>query len=514
MVAIAPGRLAQQVPSNQDVSIGFDHDMDEASVGARFAVSPRTTGSLLWPSRRQLIYRHQPFKPDTDYRVSLVAGYRDAAGNVNSFNHGWTFRTESAPELAGSSPGAGEQNVDPATTLSLSFTRAMDLRSLAGAVSVSPSVRFSLRPDPGDNRRVLLAPQTLLDPQTVYSVTVTRDAVDLDGNPIRAGSVRDFATGLPRPLRHWVAFLADQAPSSASGPAGIWMVDGNRLPRQLANLDASAFSWSLDGTRLLVHTRAGPWLDVAIGGNVTQLPFEASWAAFLGPDKGYVFLSAGRLQRLNAAGDVVPVDDGVGEAAVAPNGERIAYTVAGREGDEIRGYEVDLRSRYRMQAEAGAVSSLAWSPDGARIAYQVATSDPSRRQLRVRELSGAGGVTTVRSGDLTSVAWQADSRHLIVGASVDSPSGPAARAFRLTLTDNSTRPLAWDEALPAGNLVDVESPVPSPDGHQVAFVGSGPASTGSQLWVVNVDGTGLVPLTSFDAAGFPYSVRAPAWTVS
>jgi hypothetical protein len=123
-------------------------------------------------------------------------------------------------------------------------------------------------------------------------------------------------------------------------------------------------------------------------------------------------------------------------------------------------------------------------------------------------------VSTVRTGDLTSLAWQADSRHLIVGATVDGPSGPAARAFRLALTDTSTRPLAWDEALPAGNLADVESPIPSPDGHQVAFVGSGPGATGSQLWVVNVDGTGLVALTSFDAASFPYSVRAPAWTVS
>ncbi|HEX6349803.1 MAG TPA: Ig-like domain-containing protein [Candidatus Dormibacteraeota bacterium] len=514
MVAISPARQAQQVPSNQDVTIRFDHDMDEASVAARFQVTPHTTGSVLWPSRRQLVYRHQPFKPDTDYRVSIVSGYRDAAGNVDSFNHGWSFRTEAAPELTASSPGPGEQNVDPASTLSLTFTRAMDLRTLAGAVSVSPEVRFTLRTDPGDARRVLVAPLTLLDPQTPYSVTVTRDALDVDGNPIRAGVVRDFATGPPRPLRHWVAFLADQPAGSAPITAGIWMVDGNRLPRQLADLDASAFSWSLDGSRLLVQTRSGTWLDVQIGGASTQLPFAATWAAFLAPGKGYLLLGAGKLQRLSAEGDLTTVDAGVGEVAVAPNGERIVYTVAGRNGDEIRGYEVDLRSRYRIQSEPGAVSSLAWSPDGNRIAYQVVTGDGSRAQLRVRELSGAGGVSTIRTGDLASLAWQADSRHLIVGATVDGPTGPAARAFRLPIADTSTRPLAWDEALPAGNLVDVRNPVPSPDGHQVAFVGSGPPASGAQLWVVNVDGTGLAPLTSFDAASFPYSVRAPAWTVS
>ncbi|HEY8641388.1 MAG TPA: Ig-like domain-containing protein [Candidatus Dormibacteraeota bacterium] len=510
VLAIAPARQAQQVPSNLEVTIRFDHDMDQASVAARFQVVPRTAGNLLWDSPRQLRFRHQPFLPDTDYRVSLEAGYRDSAGNANSYNHGWTFHTEVAPELSGSTPGPGEQNVDPAQLLALSFTRAMDLQSLESATSITPAVRFVLRADPSDPRRTLVAPMTLLDPQTVYSVTVTRDARDVDGNPLRAGVVRDFSTGPERPLRHWVTFLADQSATAA----GIWMVDGNRLPRQLAALDAAAFQWSLDGSQLLVETRAGPWIDIEIGGGSTTLPFQGTWAGFLAPGRGYLFLSAGRLQRYTPQGEVVLVDTGVGEVAVGPNGERVAYTVAGPGGDQVRGYEVDLRSRYRIQAESGAVSDLAWSPDGNRLAYRLEAGDATRSQIRVRELSGAGGLTTVRTADVASLAWQADSRHLIVGATVATSSGPAARAFRLNLADASLRPLAVEEALPAGPLLDVRSPVPSPDGHQVAFVGSGSGPGGPQVWVVNVDGTGLVPLTSFDVAGFPYSVRAPAWTVS
>jgi hypothetical protein len=510
VLAISPTRQAQQVPSNLDVSIRFDHDMDQASVASRFQVTPNTPGSLAWDSPRQLRFHHQPFRPDTEYQVSLAAGYRDSAGNVNSYNHGWSFHTEVAPELSGSTPGPGEQNVDPALLLSLTFTRAMDLRSLETATSLTPAVRFVVRADPGDPRRALVAPITLLDPQTVYSVTVTRDAHDVDGNPLRAGFVHDFATGPARPLRHWVTFLADQSTTTA----GIWMVDGNRLPRQLAALDAAAFHWSLDGSRLLVRTRAGPWSDVEIGGTTTALPFQATWAAFLAPDSGYLFLSAGRLQRYTPEGGVELVDTGVGEAAVAPSGERIAYTVAAAGGDELRGYEVDLRSRYRIQAESGAVTALAWSPDGNRLAYRLEAADPDRSQIRVRELSGSGGVSTVRTGDVASVAWQADSRHLIVGATVATPGGPAARAFRISVADASPRPLAAEEALPAGTLLDVRSPVPSPDGHQVAFVGTGSGAGGPQLWVVNVDGTGLGQLTNFDAASFPYSCRAPAWTVS
>lgn len=511
MVAIAPDRQAQQVPSNRDVLIRFDHDMDRASVNSRLTITPATAGGLVWDSARQVAFRHLPFRPDTDYRVALAAGYRDAAGNVNSFNHGWTFRTESAPEITGGFPGTGAQNVDPAVLLALSFTRPMDLASLAAATSISPAIPIVVRPDPGEPRRALVAPLTLLDPQTQYSVTVTRDAHDVDGNQLRAGVVRDFATGVQQPLRHWVTFLADQPPATA----GIWVVDGNRLPRQLAALDAAAFRWSLDGSRLLVQGRSGTWLDVEVGGAAATLPFAADWASFLAPGQGYLFLRGGRLQRYTAAGETVLVDTAVSGAAVAPSGGRVAYTVAASAGDEIRGYEVDLRSRYRIQSETAAVSELAWSPDGTRLAYRLAGSDAARGLVRVRELAGSGRATTIRSGDVSAVAWQADSRHLILGATVNTAAGPVARAFRLNIADASARPLTADDALPTGAGLDVRDPVPSPDGHQVAFVGSRAGTGGgAQLWVLNVDGTGLGPLTSYDAGSFPYSTRAPAWTVS
>jgi hypothetical protein len=54
----------------------------------------------------------------------------------------------------------------------------------------------------------------------------------------------------------------------------------------------------------------------------------------------------------------------------------------------------------------------------------------------------------------------------------------------------------------------VASPVPSPDGHQIAFL------SGDQVWLMNADGTRPTPLTKQDAASFPYSCRALAWTRS
>jgi Tol biopolymer transport system component len=64
--------------------------------------------------------------------------------------------------------------------------------------------------------------------------------------------------------------------------------------------------------------------------------------------------------------------------------------------------------------------------------------------------------------------------------------------------------------LPADPTIDVASPVPSPDGHQIAFLNMN--QTENQVWLMNADGTRPAALTRFAAESFPYSCRALAWT--
>jgi Tol biopolymer transport system component len=90
------------------------------------------------------------------------------------------------------------------------------------------------------------------------------------------------------------------------------------------------------------------------------------------------------------------------------------------------------------------------------------------------------------------------------------------KAFRVSATDASSRPLTPEQAIATPPSLDVRDPVPSPDGRQLAFLADDArgASGGVQVWLMNVDGTGLVQLTRFDPESFPYSCRAPAWTRS
>jgi Bacterial Ig-like domain len=166
VLEITPQRGAVDVRSSEAVRVRFDRPMDRLSVADRFRVEPRVQGAVTWTSDRELEFGHVPFSPSSQYRVILEAGYRDAQGNANSFRHSWTFRTEAAPALASSAPGAGDRDVDPAAYIALSFSREMDMGTLTGAVGLTPAAPFVIHQDPDDSRRVVLAPQSLLAPRT------------------------------------------------------------------------------------------------------------------------------------------------------------------------------------------------------------------------------------------------------------------------------------------------------------------------------------------------------------
>ena len=262
----------------------------------------------------------------------------------------------------------------------------------------------------GTRAEPALSPQSLLRPSETYTVAITEDARDVDGNYLAAGSLVTFTTGDFRPLRHWVSFIAESS-SAPDGDGGLWIVNENRFPRQLVSAPVTAFSWSPDASRLLIRGPTGAWTDQALDGPATPLSIEGEWAAYLAGGRGYAFLDAGSLKLLQPDGMVATVATSVSTAAVTPGGDRLAFATADptapERGSQVEGYDPILRTRFRLGAEPAAVDGMAWSPDGQSLAYRVDQGDPLKRQVRVRSLRD-GGVVTVATGPLSTPAWQAD----------------------------------------------------------------------------------------------------------
>src|SRR5256885_3295035 len=134
IVDYSPQRNTIDVSTATPVRITFDHDVDRASVESRLHLSPAAGGSIVWTNGHELAYKHPTLKTNTVYEVVLESGYRDLAGNTYTLRHHWSFTTESPPNLAGSAPANRDAGVDPATYLSVDFTRAMDLTTLKSAM--------------------------------------------------------------------------------------------------------------------------------------------------------------------------------------------------------------------------------------------------------------------------------------------------------------------------------------------------------------------------------------------
>ena len=502
IVDYAPQRNSVDVSTAIPVHITFDHDVDQGSVESRFRLTPSTSGVVHWLNGHELQYEHETLRTSTTYEVVLDAGYRDPAGNTYNLRHRWSFTTEAAPVVTGSAPAAGDIGIDPSSYLTVDFTRAMDLSSLKSAVALSPTVSVDVRIDPADGRRVVIAPQQLLSPSTDYELLVNTAAVDIDGNQLGRDEVVHFTTGPLRPLRNWIAFATDNLTGTAGG---LWMVNDRGFPRQLFDAGAvRSFSWSPAGDALLLQGQDETWWSYTPGGGTTTLTFKAPWAASLAPGMGFVYITdAGVLHQQTADGTDEVIEADVAEASVAPRGLRIAFTHAASRTNEVWAYDVGLHAKYLLATDANPVSAVAWAPSGNRIAYL--RHDPTTLSLRVRNLTGAATTTTLTTGDLGAPSWLPDSTHMVFAASVPSIGGTLRKAFLINVVSPPAS-LTLAAGLPSDPGIEVSSPVPSPDGHQIAFL------SGDQVWLMNADGTRPTPLTRLDAASFPYSCRALAWS--
>jgi Tol biopolymer transport system component len=303
-----------------------------------------------------------------------------------------------------------------------------------------------------------------------------------------------------------------------AGPRRIWVVDANgRNPRQVTTDSSEAViharpRWSPDGTKLVFRRIEKTKSDVVVVevGSQTMtrvtddniLDLDPVWS----PDGRKIYFSSYRGGSLNlwripvgpdgrAAGPPEQLTTGAGEdveAALAPDGRRIAFAVRGINSDIWRLPVSPETGRptgepSSVLATSREESRAAWSPDGRMIAFNSDRLGEMNLWLRTLEDGSERQLTTGPGGDYQP-SWAPDARRI----AFFSARGGNTDVWTVDLGDGKLTRLTQDRA------IDV-NPFYSPDGKRIAFMSD---RTGRlEVWLMNADGSDQRQLASVGTGG-------------
>ena len=300
---------------------------------------------------------------------------------------------------------------------------------------------------------------------------------------------------------------------------------------------------------------------------VTQLPTGSMVSrAILSPDHTRIAVAVGGvlIVPIDRPGEALRLDRPGGSLAWSPDGRRLA-SLSVDDQKRLHLYLFNADGSGEVRDIAGAWPStaagdqqfagdLTWAPDGTRVAFILATSPafkrsgPRHRHLYIAPVDGSGLKNLSLDPKALSVqdglAWSPDGRRLAFRSgqgvgTVDADLNWKEIPIAIHETRSSPRPawspdgthLAWfspnsivisdpdggrQQELTRGRCRGVH-PSWSTDGLRIAFVCH---ESGSDLWVMNADGSGLTRITHlstgssvFDPAA-TYSLRDSVWLES
>lgn len=205
VVSATPQDGATNVSPNSAPSITFSEPMDVTSVAAGIVVEP-ADGACSWvmeDSGTRALCTHPTvtFSPDTQYTISVTTAVTDVAGLPVAAPFSYSFTTgatpdTTAPSVVSNLPVNLAVGIDPAQTLTVTFSESMDPTSVQAAIAVtSPGgitpVGFVWSPD-HTTVTFSLSPAAAL--QTDVGWRISTGAKDAAGNPLSAQVTRTYRT--------------------------------------------------------------------------------------------------------------------------------------------------------------------------------------------------------------------------------------------------------------------------------------------------------------------------------
>jgi Tol biopolymer transport system component len=520
---VSPHKGDGGVAGDAPIKVTFDRPMDRQSVSSRLKLDPALTGCtpsacpITWQDRT-LVFSHprNEFRADTRYTIHIKPGYRDSTGRVNTIEHIWEFRTETAPTLQSSNPGTDARAVAPDVDITLQFSRPMrtptseQLQLIDLASEAAPAVPYHASLDPGDLSRVVIAPVHLLRSRHRYRIVLTSDYQDARHNSLTRAVTLDFTTG-DADLSRSLAFLVlDEGGASGSRIAVLRPPTtlGAPAPTLRVIYESTTpiidFGWSYNARYLYTLEGAPAQLvrvDAATN-SATPLGVEAAAMAVSPTRDEIAYVASDRSLHLwspGAAGGApndLRVADAValaGPPSWSGDGRRLALAIDAPDGPGLAVLDRATLSRFDVKgvrlALSGPDGRPRWSFDGAAVAFQRdVAGGPEVWTFRPLVAQGPG-LTRIGKLHSAQLAWSSEGSTLYA-------AGDASAGQPRLLQRAPAQPLEGQ----AGGFAALRGSVPGDDmaatpafDRRIAFVRA--AGGLAQLWLINGDGTGLSQLT-------------------
>jgi methionine-rich copper-binding protein CopC/ribosomal protein S27AE len=206
IVSSTPQDGADEVTINSTISVTFSEEMDMDSLRTGIVVHDSLDNPVIGnttPSLDGLSVTFDPlfsFGYGQSYHVTILQTVKDLAGNNLAAEHSFTFTVQLeqiAPRVVTIEPVEQAQFVTRNTKVSVSFSEPMNSTSLATAIVIKDPGLDVVPTTPqynADNYTLTVKPDTPLEYQTLYTITISQTAQDLAGNFLDKEYFSSFTT--------------------------------------------------------------------------------------------------------------------------------------------------------------------------------------------------------------------------------------------------------------------------------------------------------------------------------
>ena len=200
VISTDPVNLAVNVPLNKIITATFSKAMDPATLnGATVTIKQGLTsvaGAISYFGNIVTFTPSANLSPGVIYTGTITTGATDATGNNLANNYTWSFTTGALPIVVSTDPLNLATNVALDKVISATFSKAMDPSTFnntsfvvqKGAVSIAGVVTYF-------GMKGSFVPSANLDPNTVYTCTITNAVKDATGNAMATNYTWSFTTG-------------------------------------------------------------------------------------------------------------------------------------------------------------------------------------------------------------------------------------------------------------------------------------------------------------------------------